>query len=266
MSNLLDNFYQNYPLTFLGRDPEKQQLTNLPNSLRDSKNSILNNDWDRCEKEETRLGIQCAQQIYLFATGNYDYTTQINGEPGEEIESLIKSGRINDHTFGFIHEISHKSRSNAVRLKPEDVDKVSNHKLTQFCYAQGMFPGHDTETHELRSMASWVIKNSRDGVNFSHFSTMMQQAIDLSVFAQHINLLNHDQNSSKSLREFSQNGISQTQKIQKQQNELLTEAGTLLNYATESIDRMNISDFQAKVLKYHLQYQAETPDKEILDS
>ena len=254
----MDEFYHNHPLTFLGRDPSKVQLTNLPSSIAEARTQILKGSWDNPETDLDEKAVCFAEQLYLFATGNYTFPSQYVTDRSisrSEIRRLIESKRINKSNCGLISDLETKKRLDV--LSGDELDKSSIHELSRFCFSPGMYIGHDMELHELKAMAQWIIRNENDGVTFSNFSGMMQQAIDMSVFAQYAANLGpeSDPTCRSRLSNLADKNIALTDKMNEKMSDIQHRTGLLFKAAEEAAERKPVSDFQARVLRSHAEYQ-----------
>lgn len=273
MSSPLDEFYKNFPLTFVDCNLSEQHLAKLPSCINEARDQILHRSWNRPDSEEAEIGNCIAKHIYLHATGNFGYEENINNDPNQSINELIAAHRISETSCGLVSDIDISQRSELIRLNsvPEIKEKIDDfdfknnsfHEILRFCYSHGMYVGHDIEIEELKSMARWILQNEFDGVTFDHFSTLMQQSIDMSVLAQYAAKMgpDHDEESKNRLNNLTDKALSITLQMEKQNSIIQHEAGLLLNASNEAVERKPISDFQAKVLHSHIQSQMQIEDK-----
>lgn len=263
MSSQLDEFYRNFPLTFVGRDPQKHQFSNLPSSVNEARDQILRKSWNCGNPKKIDRQAQCANQFYLYATGNFRNETTVDDDPSQKVRLLENTHRINESSCGFISDIDIKQRREIIKMSNNDLENASFHEIFRFCFAHGMYIGHDIDLEELKSMARWIIRNENDGVTFAHFSSLMQQAIDMSVLAQYAPQIGPESDSEtrEHLDQLSDQALSATMDMEKQSSFALHEAGLLLRAANEVCERKPIADFQSKVLHSHIESQMKIEEK-----
>ena len=120
---------------------------------------------------------------------------------------------------------------------------------------------HDSTHPELQNMAHWVIKNESDNVSFSNMTTMMHQAIDLSVLGQNAADLSQAP-MRKDVSSFLEFAIQKTEKMLDEQETRRKEAAELFSIADASVEAKLVADFQNKVMKAHEQSKLVKDDSE----
>ena len=263
MSTTLDEFYHNFPLIFIGRDLSKQQVSNFSSSINDVRDQILQKTWNFANTKKPDPAY-CTNQLYLYATGNFSYETKSDDDPCQTVRSLKNTHQISESSCGFVSDIDITQRREIIKINTNsDLNDASFHEIFRFCFSHGMYIGHDIDIEELKSMARWIIRNENDGVTFSHFSTLMQQAIDMSVLAQYAADIGpeSDSESRERLNQLSDQALSITIDMENQSSYSLHEAGLLLSAANEISERKPISEFQSKVLHLHTESQMQIEEK-----
>lgn len=240
----LDRFYEDHPLPFLARNPSRQRLERLPDSLAALREGLLTHDWAPTTPEED-LGLACVSEIYLIATGNFDGPAILSDSPLDDIESLKQTHRMSRSSFGFTKELEPES----VKLSLDEVPDASAHRLLQFCLSRGLHGGHDTERDELCEMARWIINSESDGVQFKNLLGMMQQAIDLSVLAQHTERLESSPGGDAVLERLVRKGVDVTRDMRQRIGESRRDGADLVVTAQDAVQSKATAEFQAKVLQ-----------------
>lgn len=251
----LDRFFQDHPLPFLSRDPSQQRLDKCPETLTSLRESLLTRDWSPTTPEE-ELGISCANEIYLMATGNFEGPGIFSESPRDEVAALKQSHRLCRSSFGFLKEFDPESLTEAVKLGLNEIPTASLHRLLQFCVSRGVHVGHDTERDELCEIARWIINSENDGVSFKNLLLMMQQAIDLAVLAQHTPQLEGSVDGDAVLERLARRGVEVSQEMRRIVGEVRHEGAALVGTAQDAGQAKATAEFQAKVLHAIVSAQA----------
>ncbi|KAH0788063.1 hypothetical protein GPJ56_008045 [Histomonas meleagridis] len=179
--------------------------------------------------------------------------------PEKRISELLNSGRINENSFGFITELDIKEACNLTKLS--NLDSTTLNQILQFCAAHKLPISHDVTLLELRNIAHWVIKNESDNVSFTNMTTMMHQAIDLSVLGQNAQNLSHT-SMRKDVNDFMELAIQKTDQMIGDQEVARGELSELFSISESSMEAKLIADFQNKVMRAHEQSKVVRDDSE----
>ena len=137
--NEIDNFLNNFPLSFVSRDPLEQKVTNCPSSLTEAKTFILSNP-NLSEKDPSNFTLY---SLYLCSIGEFSNSLDFPINLKTTINDLIKKDLISINNYGFINEMDSNSRRNRVIINEEKIEQYSFHQLFRFCFSHGIHITHD---------------------------------------------------------------------------------------------------------------------------
>lgn len=150
---------------------------------------------------------------------------------------------------------SERDPEEKVELDIDDLPSAPTQDLMRFCVEHHLQVGHDTERDELLQMAKWVINNEADGVLFSTISSMMQQAIDLSVLPQHTMRMESGTAEPKSFSSFIEKSLCSAEKMTSTMAASRREAGELTMAAINGAQDKIVAEFQRKVVETYIASQ-----------
>jgi hypothetical protein len=186
-------------------------------------------------------------QLYLFATGNYDGLSAMGDYPDVLFTELKEQNRISRDCFGFLKEVPRDQIASVVSFARADPPAAPLHKLMRFCFAHGVRIGHDTRRGELVSLAKKIIENEAEGVALTNAAAMMQQAIDLAVLGQNVEMF-RSAVPPPELRRMTRVGTELSRAIEDDIDDARREVVALGEVSANIGHRKSVADFQHKVL------------------
>ncbi|EAY22957.1 hypothetical protein TVAG_077040 [Trichomonas vaginalis G3] len=243
----LDNFFNNFRLTFVGRDLNEPLIQSSPASLTEARAQILKKQQKQTAEEDPYLlGIQT---LYLNAIGEMNEYSEPKQAATAKINELFQNNLISPNSYGFLNEMEENSRSARVKIPENKINVQTYQELYRFCYAHGIHPTHDITLDELQRMTEWISKNEIDHVAYTKMPEFMQQAIDLSVIAQNVDKLSKSLAQDTRLTEIIRNHVNESEEKLDLTNKSLTDIAQLNQYLIQEGRSLPAMKYQENTLR-----------------
>lgn len=248
--NLLNQFYSDFPLTYLSRNLASTKYDNIPHTMLESKNLFIKADQlskkDERDKNDKRLQIY----MYLHILGQCHEYKKFKHHIKPVFKESLKNGTISSSRFGFISELDIKKRKEIVSIQNDKISTMRYQELRRFCFSRGIPISNNASHLELQSIAKWIERNEHDNINFERICVFMQQAIDLSVLAQNATRMIPQTPENYPLSRMMKDVSISTKEMLKDGTELQTNAAKLNEITVNAIDAKYRTEFQERVIKF----------------